>query len=149
MPSVLSLRLQTVRPDLDLSRIQFFRHQTYLLTGVSAAGDDGDSADLEELHLVVGCRGQTKLGLGVGCLGVVMSAATKNVPPEVSEKSPGLILWARRVKGTVASVGGVIPGRAGSGPSVRETLIGLVLSGARFYVFKPHTYERWRADSDE
>ena len=25
---------------------------SYLLTGISAAGDDGDSADLEELHLV-------------------------------------------------------------------------------------------------
>lgn len=56
MPSVLSLRLQTIRPDLDLSQIQFFRHQTYLLTGVSAAGDDGDSADLEELHFDVVCR---------------------------------------------------------------------------------------------
>lgn len=29
---------------------------TYLLTGVSAAGDDGDSADLEELHFDVVCR---------------------------------------------------------------------------------------------
>lgn len=28
---------------------------SYLLSGVSAAGDDGDSADLEELHLVRRC----------------------------------------------------------------------------------------------
>lgn len=36
----------------------FLSRASYLLSGVSAAGDDGDSADLEELHLVrrVCCR---------------------------------------------------------------------------------------------
>jgi hypothetical protein len=42
---------------------------TYLLTGVSAAGDDGDSADLEELHLDVVCRRVNMKLLGVSKLG--------------------------------------------------------------------------------
>jgi len=34
------------------------KNKSYLLAGISAAGDDGDSADLEELHLVLPVGGR-------------------------------------------------------------------------------------------
>lgn len=42
-------------PNVRGTRLGFISliHYTYLLTGISAAGDDGYSADLEELHFGV------------------------------------------------------------------------------------------------
>lgn len=55
MPSSQS-RSHHVPSGLARKRSKIIQQRTYLLTGVSAAGDDGDSADLEELHFDVVCR---------------------------------------------------------------------------------------------
>lgn len=41
--------------------VRFFLN-SYLLAGISASGDDGDSADLEELHFVLPVGGRYVLG---------------------------------------------------------------------------------------
>lgn len=42
-------------PGRDAVCILYLLFKSYLLAGISAAGDDGDSADLEELHFVLLC----------------------------------------------------------------------------------------------
>lgn len=63
---------------------------SYLLSGVSAAGDDGDSADLEELHLV---------RLWVVGICWVEDFVVKNRDREFDAKFGvcGLALWGKRV----------------------------------------------------
>lgn len=39
----------------SLPRLQI---KSYLLAGIAASGDDGDTADLEELHFILRCGGR-------------------------------------------------------------------------------------------
>lgn len=78
--------------------IAFDLLNSYLLAGISASGDDGDSADLEELHFVLPVGGRLCAGKGKGF------RRQQNRDREFGAKFGvcGLSIWGKRLAGAIS-----------------------------------------------